>query len=144
MVILFPKYCKTLQVPSDSCKKVTSLSYLPKFNLIKSSNFSAFKPTFLSKLTESNGFVVWGRHFFSRSQSYKNLISSFFRFLLLSLSVCSIRQYCLCYKMAKLNSEKWKKIFVLRRKKFGRKQRQSKTRKITKRNVLGVLLRFKA
>ncbi len=45
----------------------------------------------------------------SWSQSYKNLISSFFRFLLLSLSVCSIRKYCLCYNMAKLNSEKQKK-----------------------------------
>jgi hypothetical protein len=43
------------------------------------------------------------------NQSYKSLISSFFRFLLLSLSVCSIRQYCLCFKMAKLNSEKRKK-----------------------------------
>ncbi len=54
------------------------------------------------------------------SQSYKNLISSFFRFLLLSLSVCSIRQYCLCCKMAMLNSEKRKKSSFLRRKKFGR------------------------
>ncbi len=45
----------------------------------------------------------------ARSQSYKNLISSFFRFLLLSLRVCSIRKYCLCYKMAKLNSKKQKK-----------------------------------
>ncbi len=42
------------------------------------------------------------------SQSYKNLISLFFIFLLLSLRVCSIRKYCLCYKMAKLNSEKQK------------------------------------
>ncbi len=49
--------------------------------------------------------VFWsGEH--SRSQSYKNLISLFFRFLLLSLSVCSIRQYCLCYKMVKVNSKK--------------------------------------
>ncbi len=37
------------------------------------------------------------------------MISSFFRFLLLSLSVFKIRKYCLCYKMAKLNSKKRKK-----------------------------------
>jgi hypothetical protein len=43
------------------------------------------------------------------SQSYQNLISLFLRFLLLSLSVCSIRKYCLCFKMAKLNSGKRKK-----------------------------------
>ncbi len=45
----------------------------------------------------------------SKSQSYQNLMSSFFWFLLLSLSVCSIIKYCLCFKMAKLNSEKRKK-----------------------------------
>ncbi len=44
-----------------------------------------------------------------RSQSYKTLISSFFRFLLLSLSVCSRRKYCLFFKVAKLNSKKQKK-----------------------------------
>ncbi len=43
------------------------------------------------------------------SQSYQTLISSFFRFLLLSLSVCSIEKYCLYIKMAKLNSKKRKK-----------------------------------
>jgi hypothetical protein len=48
-------------------------------------------------------------NFISRSQSYKNLISSFFRFLLLSLSVCSIRKYFLCNKMAKHQSKKQKK-----------------------------------
>ncbi len=55
-----------------------------------------------------------------RSQSYKNLISSFFRFSLLSLSFCRTWKNCLYIKMAKLNSEKTEKIFVLRRKKFGR------------------------
>ncbi len=44
-----------------------------------------------------------------RSQSYQNLISSFFRFLLLSLSVWSIQKYYLCFKMAELNKEKLKK-----------------------------------
>jgi hypothetical protein len=44
-----------------------------------------------------------------RSQSYQTLISSFFRFSLLSLSVCRIRKYCLCFEMAKLSREKWKK-----------------------------------
>ncbi len=43
------------------------------------------------------------------SQSYQTLISLFFRFLLLSLRVCSIGKYCLYIKMAKLNSKKRKK-----------------------------------
>jgi hypothetical protein len=47
--------------------------------------------------------------FQSRSQSYQTLISSFFRFLLLSLSVCSTRKYCLYIEMAKHKSKKWKK-----------------------------------
>ncbi len=55
-----------------------------------------------------------------RSQSYQTLISQFFRFSLLSLSIWITRKYCLCFEMAKLSSKKWKKIFVLRRKKFGR------------------------
>ncbi len=42
------------------------------------------------------------------SQPYQTLISSLFRFLLLSLSVCSISKYCLYFKTAKLNSKKWK------------------------------------
>ncbi len=33
----------------------------------------------------------------------------FFRFFLLSLSVCSIRKYSLYFEMAKFNSKKWKK-----------------------------------
>ncbi len=32
----------------------------------------------------------------------------FFRFMLLSLSVSSIRNYCMCVKLAKLNSKNWK------------------------------------
>jgi hypothetical protein len=43
------------------------------------------------------------------SQSYQTLISSFFRFSLLSWSVCSIRKYCLWFEMTKLSSEKQKK-----------------------------------
>ncbi len=34
---------------------------------------------------------------------------SFFRFMLLSLSVCRTGKYCLYIKMAKRNSKKWKK-----------------------------------
>ncbi len=56
----------------------------------------------------------------TRSQSFKTLISSFFRFLFLSLSVCRTGKYCLYIKMSKHNSKKRKKICVLRRKKFGR------------------------
>ncbi len=41
----------------------------------------------------------------SKSQSYQSLIASFFRFSLLSLSVCRIGKYCLYFKMAKHNSE---------------------------------------
>ncbi len=44
-----------------------------------------------------------------RSKSYKNLISSFFKFSLLSLSVCRTGKYCLYIKMAKHYSKKWKK-----------------------------------
>ncbi len=46
---------------------------------------------------------------FTGSQSYQTLISLFFRFLLLILSVSGIRKYCLCFEMAKLNSKKQKK-----------------------------------
>ncbi len=55
-----------------------------------------------NETSEWNGFSF-------RSQSYQTLISSFFRFLLLSLSVCSSRKYCLYFKMDKLNSKKQKK-----------------------------------
>jgi hypothetical protein len=44
------------------------------------------------------------------SQSYQTLISSFFRFSLLSLSACSTGKYCLYIKMAKLDSQKQKKF----------------------------------
>jgi hypothetical protein len=50
--------------------------------------------------------IKFGRIDSSRSQYYKNLISSFFRFLKLSLSVCSMRKYYLSFKMPKLNSKK--------------------------------------
>jgi hypothetical protein len=43
----------------------------------------------------------------------------FFRFSLLSLSVCSIRKYCLYFRMAKLNSKNKKSSFY-EEKKFGR------------------------
>jgi hypothetical protein len=48
------------------------------------------------------------------------LISLFFQFSLLSWRVCSIRKYFLYFKIGNLKSKKQKKIFVLRRKKFGR------------------------
>ncbi len=44
----------------------------------------------------------------TRSQSYQALISLFLRFLLLNLSVCSIRKYSLYFEMAKLKTKKWK------------------------------------
>ncbi len=47
-------------------------------------------------------------------------ISSFFWFSLLSLTISKYRQYFLMLQTLKLNNEKWKNIFVLRRKKFGR------------------------
>jgi hypothetical protein len=52
---------------------------------------------------------TFGREKESWSQSYQTLISSFFRFLLLTLTVCSIRKYYLYFKTAKLNPEKRKK-----------------------------------
>jgi hypothetical protein len=42
-----------------------------------------------------------------------------FRFWLLSLAILKNRQYFLMPQTLKLNNEKRKKIFVLRRKKFG-------------------------
>ncbi len=44
----------------------------------------------------------------------------FFVFSLLSLSVCSIKIYCLHFKMAKLNSKKQKYYLFYKGKKFGR------------------------
>ncbi len=44
-------------------------------------------------------------------QSYKTFFFGkwwFFRFLLLSLSVCGIRKYCLYLKMGQLKSKNWK------------------------------------
>ncbi len=47
-----------------------------------------------------------------RSRSYQTFFfvkwRFFLHFSLLSLSVCSIRKYCLYFQMAKLNSENWK------------------------------------
>ncbi len=54
------------------------------------------------------------------SQSYQPLIFSFLKFLFLSLAILKYRQHFLMLQTLKLNNEKWKKIFVLRRKKFGR------------------------
>jgi hypothetical protein len=51
-----------------------------------------------------------------RSQSYQTLISPFFSFLLLSLSVCGTRKYCLCFEMAKLNNKKQKKSLFYKEK----------------------------
>ncbi len=85
-----------------------SMHFLLNFKLVNKT-FSKCKNFFLRQTkvqTGVNPIKIW----FIR----------FFRFLLLSLSVCSIRKYCMCYKMAKLNSKKRKKIFILRRKKFGR------------------------
>ncbi len=70
-------------------------------------------------------FSIWswtrsGQNDLKLSQSYQTLISSFFRFLLLSLSVCTIRKYFLYFKMVKLSSKIQKKIFILWRKKFVR------------------------
>jgi hypothetical protein len=45
------------------------------------------------------------------AQSYKTFFfvkRKFFLFFLLSLSVCSIRKYCMYFKMAKLKSKNWK------------------------------------
>ncbi len=47
---------------------------------------------------------------FTCSQSYQTLISSFFRFSLFSLSVCSIGKYCQCIKIAKLRRKKQEKF----------------------------------
>ncbi len=55
-------------------------------------------------------------HSLTRSQSYQTLISSFFRFLLLSLSVCCMGKYCLYNKMANLSSKKWKNIHFMKKK----------------------------
>ncbi len=52
-------------------------------------------------------FPCWELHY--KSQSYRTLISLFFRFLLLSLSVCITGNYYLYIKMAKRNSKKRKK-----------------------------------
>jgi hypothetical protein len=54
-------------------------------------------------------FVLSGSLWKSWSQSYQTLISSFIIFSLLSLSVCGIRKYCLCFEMDKLNSKNGKK-----------------------------------
>jgi hypothetical protein len=50
------------------------------------------------------------------SQSYQTLISLFFRFSLLSLSVCRIRKYCLYFEMAKLSSKNRKNLRFLKKK----------------------------
>jgi hypothetical protein len=50
------------------------------------------------------------------SQSYQTLISSFFRFLLLSLSVCSIRKYCLYFEAAKLKRKNEKNLRFTKKK----------------------------
>ncbi len=55
-----------------------------------------------------------------RSQSYQTLISSFYRFLFLSLVILKYRQYFCMLQTLRLNNKKRKKIFVLQRKKFGR------------------------
>jgi hypothetical protein len=55
-----------------------------------------------------------------RSQSYQTLISSFFRFLLLGLSICSTRNCCLYFEMAKLSIKKTEKSLFYKEKKFGR------------------------
>ncbi len=44
----------------------------------------------------------------------------FFRFSLLSLAILKYKPYFLLLQTLKLNNKKWKKIFVLRKKKFGR------------------------
>jgi hypothetical protein len=59
-------------------------------------------------------------HQLSTSQSYQTLISSFFRFSLLSVAISKYRQYFLMQQILKLNNKKRKKIFILGRKKFGR------------------------
>ncbi len=60
------------------------------------------------------------RNNFLQSQSYQTLISSFFQFLLLSLAILKYRQYFCMLQTLKLNNKKTEKIYVLRRKKFGR------------------------
>ncbi len=56
----------------------------------------------------------------SRSQSYKTLISSFFRFSLLSLAISKYRQYFLMLQTLKLNNKQQKKSSFYEEKKFGR------------------------
>ena len=55
-----------------------------------------------------------------RSRSYQTFIFLVFRFLLLSLRVCSIWKICVYCTTAKLRSKKNEKFFVYKAKKFGR------------------------
>ncbi len=54
--------------------------------------------------------------FQTRSQSYQTLISLFFRFSLLSLSILKNRQYFLVLQTIKLNNKKRKKIHFTKKK----------------------------
>ncbi len=57
------------------------------------------------------------RSFFQKkNQFYQTLISSFSWFLLLSLSICSLRKYILCFKKANLIIEKWNKSSIYKEK----------------------------
>ncbi len=79
------------------------------------------------------------RNWASRSQSYQTLISSFFWFLLLSLAISKYWQYFLILQTLKLNTEKQKKIFVLRRKKFGRIDSRRKERRLRPHVLLPII-----
>ena len=56
----------------------------------------------------------------TRSRSCQTLFFFVFLYLLLNLSVCNKWKRCICYEMAKRNSEKWKKYAFMNKKKFGR------------------------
>jgi hypothetical protein len=50
------------------------------------------------------------------SQSYRTLISLFFRFLLLTLAISKYRKYFLMLQTLKLNDEKWKNLCFTKKK----------------------------
>ncbi len=103
-------YKRTLVLKMERTEEVIYCLWVPYFNLLNS--FINFDALFIQELLD------W----FSLFQDKINFIGlapgvnptklwflRFFWFSLLSLSVCRIRKYCLCFKMAKLNSEKHKK-----------------------------------
>ncbi len=98
-------------------------------------------------MVQSDGIQIWIISFvlcfvFStiRSQSYKTLMSSFFRFLLLSLSVCRTGKYCLYIKLAKRNSKKRKKSLFYEAKSLVGLTPESNNRKFGKINDIIIIM----